>query len=195
MKAWWPARKARRCRAFLAGFLSPLGRREFSRPADLPVAAFPRDDGGNVVGVVSILARLNGRALPGFEGVAADAAIVSILARLNGRALLILPGSPGGADGVSILARLNGRALPPGLTPIPVCRLFQSSPGLMAGRYLDARVSSLRALRVSILARLNGRALHCRRGCPPGRSSGFQSSPGLMAGRYRRERWLSAPVN
>ena len=60
---------------------------------------------------------------------------------------------------VSILARLNGRALP----RLPVMQsgmaTFQSSPGLMAGRYF--RHSAFLPLDVV-----------------------FQSSPGLMAGRY-----------
>ena len=37
--------------------------------------------------------------------------------------------------------------------------LFQSSPGLMAGRYLELAHYDVRQWSVSILARLNGRAL------------------------------------
>ena len=84
---------------------------------------------------------------------------------------------------VSILARLNGRALPeanparpaeqvkfqssPGLMAGRYPELVswysagdvQSSPGLMAGRYRDISAASVKAAIVSILARLNGRAL------------------------------------
>ena len=60
---------------------------------------------------------------------------VSILARLNGRALPFQIVYAGHRGGVSILARLNGRALQrctgTSIRPSP----FQSSPGLMAGRY------------------------------------------------------------
>ena len=86
---------------------------------------------------------------------------------------------------------------------------FQSSPGLIAGRYYPAsryaqqeyQVSILarlnsRALRddlvrraitppVSILARLNSRALHDIGKWYADRLLGFQSSPGLIAGRYQ----------
>ena len=60
---------------------------------------------------------------------------------------------------VSILARLNGRALPEANPARPAEQVkFQSSPGLMAGRYPEL-VSWYSAGDVSILARLNGRAL------------------------------------
>ena len=87
--------------------------------------------------LVSILARLNGRALLGNVGVHDKEYLVSILARLNGRAL---PGfdqpAESAAGHVSILARLNGRALPTTtLANTMAMDRFQSSPGLMAGRY------------------------------------------------------------
>ena len=61
---------------------------------------------------------------------------------------------------------------------------FQSSPGLMAGRYHGGFPPLSQVLKVSILARLNGRALPWQR-YPPGDCLMFQSSPGLMAGRYK----------
>ena len=91
----------------------------------------------------------------------ADLGLVSILARLNGRALRVsrrafrrrpqsFQSSPGLMAGCYFWSRsfsaAGGR--------------FQSSPGLMAGRYLDReRNSTNDAELVSILARLNGRAL------------------------------------
>ena len=60
---------------------------------------------------------------------------------------------------------------------------FQSSPGLMAGRYVRSLQDYEFAVLVSILARLNGRALHQRQCCCKDGLM-FQSSPGLMAGRY-----------
>ena len=61
---------------------------------------------------------------------------------------------------------------------------FQSSPGLMAGRYIQTPKKGPAAWLVSILARLNGRALQAY---PDGSKNlfWFQSSPGLMAGRYQ----------
>ena len=65
-----------------------------------------------------------------------------------------------------------------------ITAVFQSSPGLMAGRYLVRGELSRANCYVSILARLNGRALlDCQAHFRESRRW-FQSSPGLMAGRY-----------
>ena len=116
---------------------------------------------------VSILARLNGRALPAeLEEFLLERG-VSILARLNGRALRWRGKSILRRVTVSILARLNGRALHGVARPVDEAIIqFQSSPGLMAGRYLN----------------LLGEAAALQ---------WFQSSPGLMAGRYHH---LSVPL-
>ena len=61
---------------------------------------------------------------------------------------------------------------------------FQSSPGLMAGRYGKSRRRPTAEPKVSILARLNGRALRLLAVHIHRQGALFQSSPGLMAGRY-----------
>ena len=87
-------------------------------------------------GEVSILARPFGRALQEQIRDAIRQQLVSILARPFGRALLAPPAPPAPPPPVSILARPFGRALP--VQPIKasmVVTKFQSSPGLLAGRY------------------------------------------------------------
>ena len=116
-----------------------------------------------LVGVVSILARPEGRALLG--GLARrERPIhqVSILARPEGRALPAAVGLLGVVPVlVSILARPEGRALPFRRTSSndPAVR-FQSSPGPRAGRCQQAGREAGRDVQpVSILARPEGRAL------------------------------------
>ena len=99
-----------------------------------------------LIAAVSILARPEGRALPGRLVDGADERRVSILARPEGRALLD-----------DILSSAS-----------PVAR-FQSSPGPKAGRSaIGGGVAPVGRDRVSILARPEGRALRHWRWCSAG---------------------------
>jgi len=62
---------------------------------------------------------------------------------------------------VSILARSGDRALPDYTATVKMHKMFQSSPGLVTGRYISFLPSCLSAQM-------------------------FQSSPGLVTGRYER---------
>ena len=63
-------------------------------------------------------------------------------------------------------------------------KLFQSSPGLVTGRYIPSKLEQLADNDVSILARSGDRALRLTALSirPVWR---FQSSPGLVTGRYQ----------
>ena len=159
---------------------------------------------------VSILARPFGRALLDHRPRTGNANQVSILARPFGRALLGKAGRSFFLLGVSILARPFGRALHVFGSGVG-SRLsgFQSSPGLLAGRYVHDLTWLATGSKVSILARPFGRALHsggagggggldvsilarpfgrALQACFAARRTValFQSSPGLLAGRYVR---------
>ena len=85
---------------------------------------------------VSILARPFGRALRHATVAERQKENVSILARPFGRALPHRPPLPGRRLPVSILARPFGRALTTRALPLSYPGgMFQSSPGLLAGRY------------------------------------------------------------
>ena len=92
-----------------------------------------------MVGVVSILARLWGRALRKSRDINQICIVVSILARLWGRALRAALDVAAMVGVVSILARLWGRALPARLHRPSRGFRFQSSPGFGAGRYTKVR--------------------------------------------------------
>ena len=159
---------------------------------------------------VSILARLEGRALPAREGSRRRATEVSILARLEGRALRARARyAPSG------LRRFNPRparrpGAPTSCTPLSTrWKPFQSSPGSKAGRSPLAATTTIRlspssfnprparrpgaplddgppavgAVLVSILARLEGRALRSLLQWQTNDYKWFQSSPGSKAGR------------
>ena len=62
--------------------------------------------------------------------------------------------------------------------------MFQSSPGLVTGRYATGVSDKAAGLDVSILARSGDRALQLNDGLSKS-TTGFQSSPGLVTGRYQ----------
>ncbi len=64
--------------------------------------------------------------------------------------------------------------------------VFQSTPGLLAGRYVTVRVGYRLPLIVSIHARLISRAIRWKPSMRRSASGAFQSTPGLLAGRYAR---------
>ena len=109
------------------------------RPAFWPGVLDHRPRTGNA-NQVSILARPFGRALLGKAGRSFFLLGVSILARPFGRALHVF--------GSGVGSRLSG---------------FQSSPGLLAGRYVHDLTWLATGSKVSILARPFGRALTLRR--------------------------------
>ena len=176
------------------------------RPAFWPGATLRRGETGASVSV-SILARPFGRALHhhlpdsgqldgGFQSSPGLLAGRYVLIQANGSKPFGFNPRPAfwpGADGRA--GRSRDRA--PGFNPRPAFwpgvqgpisrgrfdSQFQSSPGLLAGRYEQAASSEVVNQEVSILARPFGRALHgCGRGCAG--ELVFQSSPGLLAGRY-----------
>ncbi len=108
---------------------------------------------------VSILARSGDRALRCHRWQDRYRSRVSILARSGDRALPTLAYPNAGISKVSILARSGDRALqnPSGI-PIPDDE-FQSSPGLVTGRYHMLSDWHGRKRYVSILARSGDRAL------------------------------------
>ena len=61
---------------------------------------------------------------------------------------------------------------------------FQSSPGLVTGRYNQQIQNQLYDEHVSILARSGDRALPARQILNHNETVEFQSSPGLVTGRY-----------
>ncbi len=163
---------------------------------------------------VSILARLEGRALPRHRYARAACRMVSILARLEGRALLAPVGAcshilgfnprptrrPGATRmparirakiSVSILARLEGRALHKQMDAAQRLGKFQSSPDSKAGRYAGAELFNREVVQVSILARLEGRALQYR--CRSRRHPSSVSILARLEGRALRGTALAAP--
>jgi len=110
---------------------------------------------------VSILARSGDRALPQEQYWTDKRVRVSILARSGDRALRSGACVIGKMSTVSILARSGDRALLVSASDAVEQLMFQSSPGLVTGRYY--RNVSSHAARYR-----------------------FQSSPGLVTGRYHR---------
>jgi len=84
---------------------------------------------------------------------------------------------------VSILARSGDRALQYTINSRDFFKSFQSSPGLVTGRYGVAVNEASVFQSVSILARSGDRALPTTGKVTAG-SLWFQSSPGLVTGRY-----------
>ncbi len=111
-------------------------------------------------GIVSILARHSGRALPLKILIPPLRKTVSILARHSGRALLAQPRAA-----LAFCAGFNPRpALWPGATltcgrKSHIIKRFNPRPALWPGA-TRSRIWAARCLNVSILARHSGRALH-----------------------------------
>ena len=158
------------------------------RPARRPGAALAAHvrvgDGGHV----SILARPEGRALPGRPRARLQPTprFNPRPARRPGAARCRSPRSPGsGACFNPRPARRPGAASKRSSMSL-LTVVFQSSPGPKAGRCLaDLCYLRCEALRVSILARPEGRALPGSSAASAAPSGTFQSSPGPKAGRCR----------
>jgi len=91
--------------------------------------------------------------------VSAKKHFVPILSQLGGRELRIPYCLIHVSDKVPILSQLGGRELPLRAVPRKLILLFQSSPSLEAGSYLNCLKGASHRQRVPILSQLGGREL------------------------------------